>query len=270
MGKHALAAASVITIAFFFAQQLYVPPAEKAFVSRVIDGDTFETDSGTEMRILGINTPEKKQHLYANATAFLKSLIEGKNVTLERDKTKADKYGRQLRYVFLGRIFVEEEILKKGMANSFIIPPNEKYSKRLMEAEQYAKENRLGLWNLSKYSSCISLAELRWDAPGDDSENLNGEYVSLSNGCNSEISMAGWTLKNSGTRIYKFKKFLIMPGASLTVRSGCGSDSQKELFWCGKKAVWNNGGDALYLRDSEGLLVLSETYAGKSGNATLK
>ncbi len=262
MNKHALAAASLITIALFFAQQLYVPPAEKVFVKRVIDGDTFEADSGNEVRILGINTPEKKQYLYANATAFLKNLIEGKNVTLERDKTKADKYGRQLRYVFLGGTLVEEEILKKGLANSFIIPPNEKYSKRLLEAERHAKENRLGLWNASNYSSCVSLAEFHWDASGDDSDNLNGEYVSFSNGCGFGINMSAWTLKNSGTRIYKFRNFTIMPGASVTVRSGCGPDSQKELFWCGKNPVWNNGKGALYLRDSEGLLVISESYDG--------
>ncbi|MFZ3077853.1 MAG: thermonuclease family protein [Candidatus Aenigmatarchaeota archaeon] len=266
MNKIAFAAAILVTVSVFLIQQAAAKPsAETALVSRVIDGDTFEIGNGAEVRILGINTPEKKQPLYENASAFLKSLIGGKNVTMEKDIVDTDKYGRQLRYVFIGGAFVEEEILEKGLANAFIIPPNEKYSERLKEAEQYAKENDLGLWNSSGYYSCISIPEFNWDALGNDNENLNGESVYLKNNCDVTISMAGWTLKNSGTKIYKFGKFFLAPEQSVKIHSGCGSDSGAEFFWCGKKAIWNNNGDTLYLRDAGGLLVLSETYAGKGG-----
>jgi len=267
MNKSAFATAILVTVSLFLIQQAVAkPPMETAFVARVIDGDTFEIEGGGIIRILGINTPEKKQFLYGNASDFLERLIGGKNVTMEKDIVETDKYGRRLRYVFIGGAFVEEEILKRGLANSFIIPPNEKYSARLEEAEEYARKNKFGLWNADEsHAGCISITEFNWDALGNDNENLNGEFVFLKNDCDAEISMAGWTMKNSGTKIYKFGRFLLAPEQAVKIRSGCGSDSGAELFWCSKKAVWNNNGDALYLRNLQGLLVLSEAYEGKSG-----
>jgi len=266
MNKLAFTAAFLITVSLFLIQQAVAKPSmETTLVTRVIDGDTLEIEGGSNIRILGINTPEKKQFLYGNASDFLKRLVGGKNVTLEKDIVETDKYGRRLRYVFIGGAFVEEEILKRGLANSFIIPPNEKYSAKLREAEEYARENKIGLWKTDEnYAGCISISDFNWDAIGNDNENLNGEFVYLKNNCNMAINMADWTLKNSGTKIYKFGKFFLAPEQSVKIRSGCGSDSGAELFWCGKKAIWNNNGDALYLRDSQGLLVLSESYAGKN------
>lgn len=265
MNNLAFAAAILATVSIFLIQQAVAKPSmENAFVSRVVDGDTFEIEGGGIVRVLGINTPEKKQFLYGNASDFLKSLIYGKNVTLERDIVEMDKYGRHLRYVFVGGTFVEEKILEKGLANAFIISPNEKYSARLKEAEQYARENSIGLWETDeKYAGCISISEFNWDAKGNDIENLNDEYISLVNNCSAAADMIKWTLKNSGTKIYKFGKSFLAPNQSVKIHSGCGADTKKDLFWCSKKPVWNNNGDAAYLRDAEGLLVLSESYEGK-------
>lgn len=266
MNKPAFAAAVLVTVSVFLIQQAVAKPsAENAFVTRVIDGDTLEIEGGGVVRVLGINTPEKKQFLYGNASDFLKNLIEGRNVTLEKDIVEMDVYGRHLRYVFIGGTFVEEEILRRGLSNAFIIPPNEKYSARLREAEEYARENKIGLWIMNeKHAGCISISEFHWDALGNDNENLNDEFVYLKNNCGAAISMANWTLKNSGTKIYRFGNFFLAPGQMVKINSGCGSDSDAELFWCGKKAIWNNGGDTLYLRDSQGHLVLSEAYVGKN------
>jgi micrococcal nuclease len=265
MNKLAFAAAILVAVSAFLIQQAAARPSmEIVSVSRVIDGDTFEIEGGGIVRILGINTPEKRQPLYGNASAFLKSLIEGKNVTLEKDIAEMDKYGRHLRYVFIGGAFVGEEIIKKGLANAFIIPPNGKYSTRLKEAEQYARENKIGLWETDEnYAGCISVSDFSWDAKGNDIENLNDEYLSLVNSCSAAADMANWTLKNSGTKIYRFERFFLAPNQSVKVHSGCGADAGKDLFWCSKKPIWNNNGDALYLRDSNGFLVLSYSYEGK-------
>ncbi len=265
MNNIAFAAAFLVTLSVFFLQQAIDKPSfETALVTRVIDGDTFEIEGGGVVRILGINTPEKKQPFYGNASFFLKDLIEGRNVTMEKDTAETDKYGRHLRYVFIGGIFVNEEILREGFANVYIIPPNEKYSARLEKAEQYARKTMKGLWNASTYSSCFVVSELHWDAFGNDNENLNDEFVSLNNICNTAINMTGWTLKNAGTKTYKFGKVFLGPIQGVTIRSGCGKNSGTELFWCSRKPVWNNNGDAVYLRDAEGLLVFSEAYAGKA------
>jgi endonuclease YncB( thermonuclease family) len=68
----------------------------------VIDGDTVVIDSGQHVRFIGIDTPERGQCGYAEATAAMRNMVYGKAVVLTtgaRDDT--DKYGRLLRYVDL-------------------------------------------------------------------------------------------------------------------------------------------------------------------------
>ena len=85
---------------------------ELANVSRVIDGDTIETNLGT-VRLLGINTPEKGKPGYETAKQFLEQ-IENKTVELLRDSEDVDKYNRLLRYVHYQGSFVNLEILENG------------------------------------------------------------------------------------------------------------------------------------------------------------
>ena len=63
-------------------------------VTRVIDGDTFETASrpAHSVRLQGVNTPEKGQPGYGAAKRKLNSLIAGKKVEVE--SVARDKYGR--------------------------------------------------------------------------------------------------------------------------------------------------------------------------------
>lgn len=46
------------------------------------------------------------------------------------------------------------------------------------------------------------------------------------------------------------------PGASVTLFTGCGTDTQTERFWCKSgSAVWNNTGDVVSLFDASGALI---------------
>lgn len=69
-------------------------------VSKVIDGDTFETESTLTVRLLGINAPNRGERNYEEAKEYLSDLIGGEEVTLEYDKYQDDKYGRILAYVW--------------------------------------------------------------------------------------------------------------------------------------------------------------------------
>ena len=71
-------------------------------VSRVVDGDTVELADGRKVRYLGINTPERGQPFYQEATDFNAELVAGKKVRLEFDVDTIDKYGRTLAHVFVG------------------------------------------------------------------------------------------------------------------------------------------------------------------------
>jgi len=83
----------------------------KEKVTRVIDGDTFETGSRKRpVRLANVNTPEKGAPGSAEAREALKRLILGKEVTIE---TKArDPYNRAVANVKLGAKSVNKAMKK--------------------------------------------------------------------------------------------------------------------------------------------------------------
>ncbi len=100
-----------------------------AYVTRVIDGDTIVIDSGEKVRLTCVNTPEKGEKLYKEATEFTKSLVLNKTITLEKDKTDKDKYGRLLRYVYINNQSVNALLVQEGYAVVYPIKPNLKHCK---------------------------------------------------------------------------------------------------------------------------------------------
>lgn len=121
----------------------------------VYDGDTFLTAKGKKVRLLNINTPEtaKKNYAaepYANAAkkALIK-LVADKTVTLKFAKAeKKDRYGRLLAHVYVDGLWVNEELIKQGMAHLYTFPKSVEASKvtSLMKEENKARSNKAGLW----------------------------------------------------------------------------------------------------------------------------
>jgi micrococcal nuclease len=128
------------------------PKKYTAKVARVVDGDTIKLESGETLRYIGIDTPEtvhpsKPVQCYGKeASAKNKELVEGKEVKLEKDVSEKDKYGRLLRYVWLGDVLVNELLVSKGYAQSSSYPPDVKYQDRFIEAQRLAREENMGLW----------------------------------------------------------------------------------------------------------------------------
>ena len=127
-------------------------------VTRVIDGDTIEVSiAGTiyKVRYIGIDTPElddKRAELCAlaqEATRYNRELLEGKSVRLEKDVSETDKYGRLLRYVYVGGTFVNAELVRRGLAWAIPYPPDTKYQDELDEAEAEARQAGKGLWAIT-------------------------------------------------------------------------------------------------------------------------
>ncbi len=122
-------------------------------VVHVVDGDTFEIESGEKVRLIGIDTPETVKpnspvECYGKESSdHLKQLIEGKSVRLEKDKTDRDRYARLLRYVYLGDQFVNESLVREGYAKSIAYKPDITKQSLLDQAEQLAKDEKIGRWN---------------------------------------------------------------------------------------------------------------------------
>ena len=87
--------------------------ARKETVTKVIDGDTFETDRRTNpVRLANVDTPEKGEKGYGDAKNALRKLIQGKEVSID---TKArDKYRRSVANVKVGRESVNKKMKQHG------------------------------------------------------------------------------------------------------------------------------------------------------------
>lgn len=134
---------------------------EKAFVARVIDGDTIEVKIEGErytVRYIGIDTPETKdprkevECFGKEAAEENKRLVEGKEIFLEKDVSDTDRYNRLLRYVYVklsdgNTLFANDYLVRQGFAHAYSFPPDVKYSERFASAEIQAKENLRGLFS---------------------------------------------------------------------------------------------------------------------------
>ena len=119
-------------------------------VVRISDGDTFvgvnRDNLQLKFRIWGIDAPEKGQAFGTKSKEYLSSLIYGKTITVDVQKT--DGWGRFLAYVYTpDNKDVSLEMIKAGFAWHF-----EKYddSSEYEKAEKEAREKKRGLWVDSK------------------------------------------------------------------------------------------------------------------------
>ena len=232
---------------------VYIPdyPAGE-FVEYVNDGDTFKTVEGDSIRMLGINTEETGYPHSSSAKHRLEELLNSGEIRLEKDIEEVDIYGRLLRYVWAGDVFVNLELVREGYAHVYVIPPNTKYWDDFKAAEQEAIDGQKVLWQPSEYDIIITEIE---PVQGSGADGLNIERITFRNNGTASIDMSSWTVKDEGTHIYEFEDFVLAPGQSVSLRSGEGTDGLSNVYWHDDSSVWNNDGDVCFLRDDNGLLV---------------
>jgi micrococcal nuclease len=134
-----------------------------ARVTEVVDGDTIEVelaDGGEEdVRYIGIDTPETVKPDTPvecggeEAHRLNEQLVGGRQVTLHIGDEPRDDYGRLLAYVYLpgagragGALFVNAELLRRGLARTLTIPPNDDFAPLFARLAARAGRMGRGLW----------------------------------------------------------------------------------------------------------------------------
>lgn len=110
-------------------------------VVRVIDGDTIDVQQGEvtyRVRYVGVNTPESNEVCYDDAVEANRTLVDGQQVRLERDESNTDRYGRLLRYVYVGDTFVNEILVRDGYAEAVLYEPDDLYYDEFLDLERDA------------------------------------------------------------------------------------------------------------------------------------
>ena len=196
------------------------------------------------LRLTGINTPESGECFGPESTAALDSLVDGETVIMIRDVSDRDQFGRLLRYIYLNdATFVNEVMVRQGFALAREFPPDTAQASVLAAAQAQAETERLGLWAADACGTPVNanliITHVEADAPGNDNENLNGEWVEITNLGSSVTELAGWVLKDeSASHRYNFpNQFIIDPGAEIRVYTGCATDTTTSLYWCSGGAV---------------------------------
>ncbi|MFN7038989.1 MAG: thermonuclease family protein [Alphaproteobacteria bacterium] len=114
---------------------------------RIIDGDTFKI-KGETIRLYGIDAPEKKQICHIRKTPWncgveakeaLKKIMNNRKISCT-PKSK-DKYGRMTAICYADTTEINKSMVRLGYALAY-----REYSKQYIPDEEYAKNNKLGIW----------------------------------------------------------------------------------------------------------------------------
>jgi len=142
--------------------QTIQPPEEQIkyyTVTKIVDGDTIDVNINgvaERLRLIGIDTPEvvdprKPVECFGReASKKASELLLNQRVKLEPDQTQndRDKYGRLLRYIYKeDGLFYNKWIIENGYAHEYTYVIPYKYRAEFQQAENYARENKLGLWS---------------------------------------------------------------------------------------------------------------------------
>jgi len=127
-------------------------------VKRVSDGDTLVLENNERVRLLSVNAPEISSR-YREAESggieaknWLQAQLKQGQIYLQYDSEQRDRYNRLLAYAWSADgTFLNEQLLKQGLATLTLQPPNLHYADKLIAAQQQAIQQQLGIWGNKAY-----------------------------------------------------------------------------------------------------------------------
>ena len=150
MNKKILVTAALIAIGVSISSGYTASAATT--ITKVYDGDTITLSTGEKVRLLQIDTPElSPTECYGNEarSALVKLLNTPGQLSLKTDSKldKVDRYGRLLRYVFIGKTNINLKLVEIGAAAPYFYKGDKgQYSTQILKAAQTAKSKSIGLW----------------------------------------------------------------------------------------------------------------------------
>ncbi len=247
------------------------PGPYKATVKSVYDGDTFTLDTGDKVRVSGVNTPELKplEDYGVEAREATDTFVSGKNVSLSYGSVARDSYGRLVAWVEVEDQALADHLLSRGLAHVFLIPPIELGDiDSMVAAQEKAREAQRGIWSTEHYQGTLHITSFHANAPGDDRENVNGEYLRLCNISGQDLNVDGYRIADASGNSYPFPAMVVPPGHTIKVHSGRGEDqtdssSQLAIHLGSASPIWNNKADRATIYDRYGQVMDSRDHAVK-------
>lgn len=242
------------------------PDGTTGRIDTVLDGDSLRVvldGVSTEVRLLGINAPERGECWADQARTALDGLATARSLTVVDHGI--DQYGRVLAYLYDGPTNLNLSLVAAGHA--LVVASEHDLLPEFIAAEDDAVRLERGLWGPSACGDPIEHAVGIWgieyDAPGRDDLNPNGEFVLISNEGDDQ-DLTGWMVRDeSSVHRYIFPEgFVLERDAIVTIRSGCGVDEFPDFYWCADTSVWTNSGDTVLLLEPTGAIADRVRYFG--------
>lgn len=237
---------------------------------QVIDGDTIDVlinGQTYRVRYIGINTLEMNdprpdiRALAEEATLMNRNLVEGEVVELEKDVSETDRYGRLLRYIYVGDTFVNAELVALGYAQAVTYQPDDKYEDLFLQLQTQAQEASLGLWATTIIPSDVQITYIFYDGvvPSVESD----EYVEITNIGDEPQDLSDWLLMDFSDAgpSFTFPSYILSSSESIRVYTNEYHPEWGGFSFGRGSAIWNNSDpDVAALYNAEGQLVSSKSY----------
>jgi endonuclease YncB( thermonuclease family) len=128
-----------------------------ASLAKVLDGETFLTADGREVRLAGVlaqgaGGEAALSPLTATARANLAAALNGGAITIAPVEDAPDRYGRILAQVFAGDAWVQGSLLQAGAVRMAPDRAASPCAKQLIAAEEKARADRAGHWGDGVFS----------------------------------------------------------------------------------------------------------------------
>ncbi|MDQ1668347.1 MAG: competence protein ComEC [Actinomycetota bacterium] len=263
-----LAAAALLVPAVVTA----TPSAEAASattgkVVMVDDGDTIDVDiagDGTRrparVRYIGIQTMEL--HVYSKTPSKLRGECWGveaaKNLyrILSKKRVKltsqhaTSQSGQNIRprrnvAVLSGGRYVPTGIMQLDAGLALPDLSSDEFTTNLsyMTAAQRAAANRVGMWGdpthcgIGPAQDAQLAVHINWDAAHNDAQNVNGEWIDITNNGAAAVDISGWWIRDAAYRGAKAHGYtfpagsVIQPGTHLRLHVGKGTNDANTQYW---------------------------------------
>ncbi len=226
-----------------------------AAVDRVIDGDSVELEiegASVEARLIGINAPELADCQGPGARDALASVVTDQRVEVTEFGT--DRFDRLLVELIIGQDSVNAALVRSGWALALHGDERDWVADMITAADA-----GLGMWQLPDVceppEDDLRIGAVNEDPDGPDDDVLEDEWVEIVNEGAGPVDLAGWALRDESTsNRFVFESGTLDAGETLRLRTGCGDDTDTDVYWCSLNGVWSNRGETVLLLAPSGAI----------------
>ena len=251
-------------------------PTQLAPVVGIIDGVTIEVKIGEEIypvRYIGLDMLDSAADptVWTRMAEKNRELVEGKEVLLIQDETDIPYEGKLWRYVMVGGVFANLEMVQQGYAIASPIPPYTRCDPTFLQAEMSAVAAQRGLWApgptptrtfpppTATVATTGMMEIIRVSKRGTEWQEPE-EYVEIRNSGEEPIQLLGWTLRDDQNHVFVFPSFVLGSGGFCRVYTNWYRPSSCGFSYFSPSPIWDDEGDCAYLKDALGNLISKFCY----------